>query len=720
MKDFVAKLKGLDYKQLAIEHGDKAVFGIVALFIMICLVGTSWSRYEKAPKEFSDKVDTESAELLSSKWPEAKRDQYDSITDLGEAVEELFTPLSVTKFEYGTPYTHPLYKPQEKIREPEWLAVEFLLADSSSVIVEYRPEKPDRPTINNSLIVVVEEENIGATRPVDPNAPRSGTVRNVDTGSDPEEDDADTSEGEDEDEGFEDEDSADTEGTGEGDEDDAFDYGGGGGAGGIPVATINAEWRRFVSVRGLVPLKKQLDKFALALNIDVPAKAAELLEYVEFELQRQTAIEGPDPWVQDWEPVDIQVAIDVLDTVADYDADVISSVLTDPVFTMPLPRRLAGEWDNWASHRKLTTLSKVQREQQMLENQKAIEELAKEKLKTRKTVRKGGFSKNQHDIRGTRRRLGSNMASIRKLVMDEMSSAEYRSYLPGMTGRRGLPSKGAHAKLAGQWLLFRFLDFSVEPGNAYRYRVRLIIRNPNYDRPIEDLVNPDFAKGEIRPTPWSNMTAPVEVKSDVQYFLTKVSAGPPQINANIRIFEWYAKAGTYVMGDLKKIVPGQLIAAYTQEDRRGKITGGIETEVLRPANQTLRVEENVEIATRNVLLDIDDRLDISEEDHRALELDFRHIRNHLSPEQAIVVNQYGELELLDSASQQTRLRKANALLDRERSPWLNLVSRNTRNSRRSRIDDLLDEDSADMEDGDGGRRSRTPKRRGRNPIRRRR
>ena len=44
MKDFVEKIKGLDYKQLVIEHGDKAIFGIVALFILICLAGSSWSR----------------------------------------------------------------------------------------------------------------------------------------------------------------------------------------------------------------------------------------------------------------------------------------------------------------------------------------------------------------------------------------------------------------------------------------------------------------------------------------------------------------------------------------------------------------------------------------------------------------------------------------------------------------------------------------------------
>ncbi len=292
MKDFVEKIKGLDYKQLVIEHGDKAAFGIVALFILICLARTSWSRYERHPEDFLSKVDTESANLRSSKWPEAKRNQYDSITDLDEAVEELFTPLSVTKFEYGTPFTHPLYKPHEKIREPEWQAIEFLKADYSYVLLEYRPERPEPTTINN-LIVEVEKENIGTAGAVDPSAPRIGTVRIAESGSDIEEDTADTADEEDDATIAEEDADEGAEGTGE--EADVGYSPMGADAGGITVASINAEGRRFIAVRGLVPLKKQLDKLALALNIDVPAKAAELLEYVEFELQRQTAIEGPDP-----------------------------------------------------------------------------------------------------------------------------------------------------------------------------------------------------------------------------------------------------------------------------------------------------------------------------------------------------------------------------------------------------------------------------------------
>ena len=101
MKVFVENLKRWDYKQLAIEHGDKAVFGIALLFISVGLAGTSWSRYERQPEKILNRVNTETVNLQTSRWPEAKRNQYDSVRDIGEAVKELLTPLSVTKFEYG-------------------------------------------------------------------------------------------------------------------------------------------------------------------------------------------------------------------------------------------------------------------------------------------------------------------------------------------------------------------------------------------------------------------------------------------------------------------------------------------------------------------------------------------------------------------------------------------------------------------------------------------
>ncbi|MEX2559466.1 MAG: hypothetical protein WD403_06095, partial [Pirellulales bacterium] len=58
---------------------------------------------------------------------------------------------------------------------------------------------------------------------------------------------------------------------------------------------------------------------------------------------------------------------------------------------------------------------------------------------------------------------------------------------------------------------FRFFDFTVEPGKTYRYRVRLVLRNPNHGVPARYLENQDLAVGETRLTEWSEPTEKVFV-----------------------------------------------------------------------------------------------------------------------------------------------------------------------------------------------------------------
>ena len=53
MKNLGAKLKGLDYKMLLVDHAEKMVFGFIALFIVVALFKTSWSSYEKKPTELT-------------------------------------------------------------------------------------------------------------------------------------------------------------------------------------------------------------------------------------------------------------------------------------------------------------------------------------------------------------------------------------------------------------------------------------------------------------------------------------------------------------------------------------------------------------------------------------------------------------------------------------------------------------------------------------------
>jgi hypothetical protein len=60
-----------------------------------------------------------------------------------------------------------------------------------------------------------------------------------------------------------------------------------------------------------------------------------------------------------------------------------------------------------------------------------------------------------------------------------------------------------------EFRLFRFIDTTVKPGQRYRYRVRLSVRNPNFGIDRQHLADPTSAKGELLPSKESNETQPV-------------------------------------------------------------------------------------------------------------------------------------------------------------------------------------------------------------------
>ena len=47
MGNIVANLKGMNYKQLAIDHGEKIVMGFFALVAFLILFGTPLSTYKR-------------------------------------------------------------------------------------------------------------------------------------------------------------------------------------------------------------------------------------------------------------------------------------------------------------------------------------------------------------------------------------------------------------------------------------------------------------------------------------------------------------------------------------------------------------------------------------------------------------------------------------------------------------------------------------------------
>ena len=61
----------------------------------------------------------------------------------------------------------------------------------------------------------------------------------------------------------------------------------------------------YVAVRGIFDLKKQLKNFQ---NANIPNPTVDMIEFVDFVLERQRAIDGEDPWSGPWELVELEIA----------------------------------------------------------------------------------------------------------------------------------------------------------------------------------------------------------------------------------------------------------------------------------------------------------------------------------------------------------------------------------------------------------------------------
>lgn len=107
------------------------------------------------------------------------------------------------------------------------------------------------------------------------------------------------------------------------------------------------------------------------------------------------------------------------------------------------------------------------------------------------------------------------------------------------------------ASVDGELLLFRYFDFSVEPGRTYRYRVRFTLQNPNFGKRIADAGGlAHVVAGETRVTDWSNITEETTVPDDTRYFLTRINEprGSSRLlpSAQMDVYHWDSKYGTMV------------------------------------------------------------------------------------------------------------------------------------------------------------------------------
>lgn len=728
-------------KALAIDHGEKIVFGLFGLIVLGVLATSSWSRYDKTPDQLKQQVANARSKISSPEnaiWPKAEQEAF-KIVDYSERSRMLFTPLAsiaMGRFDYSTPLYHPLYRKDEPRREPVFEPVQYLhvvagtapLAIAASPISDL-PEEGSKTMPDEEMAPANSNDDdpfqarpaaaananglrLGMTAPGSAAAGMHGAAGGSASGQS----------------------STKPSGASHGAGGQGAPKGGAHGAGGAGIfagmpagmasgsgmlgADVKTRGVRYLAVRGVFPYAKQIENYKKALHIS-HAEAVNLVEIADFILERQVATSNPDdPWKDaKWTQVSLTTAEEILDECADLDPlDPVPTALKDPVITMPLPLRMLFTWGPAATHPKIKGWElkedEIKVEDKLID---ALTQVASDgTIKEPEKERKRGLANKSRDVKGLVNAAASSsdpMAMMKQLYSKmgsggggapaSMSHGASRPgmaappispmAMPGMGGSHGAmmnnmggmgmgmgmaamrPGNTSIDRLVvpAQYLLFRYLDFDVEPGLAYRYRVRLQLRNPNFDLTPEELgsAEPEIAKGDERETPWSNISNPEVVPTTVNFYLKQVERVPynedkikpngSKAVAQLSMFDWDTKLGT-VINDVLRI--GAIGAFIGDEKNR-------ETLKLDLANEVLDKDKDFRFSTMNVLLDVESDAEIEASQHPDLKLSAADkkgfVRVGLVPE-ALVATESGEVELLDPYSGRDEEKKWIHQRDKER------------------------------------------------------
>jgi hypothetical protein len=709
----MAKFNAKAIGQFFIDKGERVALGGAGVIALAVVVGmTDWSGFDKSPSQLAEGATKAQSALVASAWPESEMNAYPVVSLTKLTNDAAAKPLDVSWFDYSTPMSPKIYPKTKALEEPPFLPVESLLASAGTFVMETFPpelEGEGLPAEGDAAAAepaeavdpALQRRPGGAVAPGAPGAPGM-PVGGGPLGAPAPRGPAEAMHG-----------SMATSAPGMPGGAEMMMAGMTGGASGKSGKGV-----RYVVVRGVIPFRTQLEKLARALNLNTTAEAMQYLQFDDFEIERQRAVRGLNPWPEGddaWEKVDQQVAVDLLTKeAANWDLEVVQTEVTDATFTMPLPARLLGYWTaDEVSHPRLEAwrLKEEEKIKEAEKNAKLLESANERGIGGR--GKGGGFKGIQPDIGAIRGAMpmdgmmpgmpmpGMPMpgAPMPGAAMSAMHGAGSSSGMarprpgmaqpgmpqpgmmaPGMPGMPGMAGPSGFGMASAEVrtpmvVLFRYFDTVVEPGAAYRYRVRLKALNPNFGLSLDQVANPSVVEGEFRWTEWSEPSSPVIVPSDTVYVTAKVprKSGRPESAADLTIFQWNSERGTLVTDTLKNVY-GQFVG------------GKKKTKVLDVAKPSL-TDEEIAIRGADVLVDslgvagltsvasttgASPTLKAAFDDLGLDKTTWVKLLDSGSLDLSVTVNPAGELVINDNAklaAESTRMQKE---VKEERDPWKDL------------------------------------------------
>lgn len=279
-------------------------------------------------------------------------------------------------------------------------------------------------------------------------------------------------------------------------------------------ANATLEGRYWVTVTGLIPSWDQEAEFQKVFRDATRTYRTDTPEYLFCDVER--AVVSSSGELGEYEALDMDAVIEDMEKWAGvYPEKIDKKYLTPSAdVTEPLPPLVLANHDpNAIRHPKIPLAGEASAE----ENKAAAEAAANVKDEDA-----------EGDPKNRRRRGGRSRGAGPRGMPGMMSMG---GAMGGMSGRTAVTKEKI------EHMLFRFFDFTAQPGKKYKYRIRLALENPNYKVPVQFLKSPDLAKEEFIFTDWSEPTPEVFVPLGSELLAGDINPKDPSAKILVRQFD---------------------------------------------------------------------------------------------------------------------------------------------------------------------------------------
>lgn len=342
---------------------------------------------------------------------------------------------------------------------------------------------------------------------------------------------------------------------------------------------------RWVAITGTLDHAQMLANFREALknpNIAHP-------QYVRLDVQRRTL--QPDGTWSSWEKIDDEKNYDILDNLPANEEELAPENVRPEGLVDPLPFLNAGLWE------KVHIASLVPKEKV------DVPEPPKNQMGPAGRGGMGGGSggnmmqmmqmQNQMSKMG-----GGMMQNMMKNQQNMMKSMSTGSGM-GMGMGLGMGMGSASESVGNFWkseekrVMIRALDFTAEPDQSYRYRVRIVVANPNFNRQdVNPIYQADTKKNYLE-GPWSKDTDVVHMPPDIQPYVMQTLAENSAVKPKVvfQVVSFNRKDGWTVPHRFSAGV-GDLVGELARDDVPSSDGSGVHS-------------TPIDFSSRQIVLDLD-------------------------------------------------------------------------------------------------------------------